>query len=381
MVEVHFHLDDRLTNVRVNLARVERPEECVACGLCAEVCPVGAIEVEDRVRLDEGRCVGCSLCVQACPRRVLGYYELTFEDSEPRTRSVQVPRAEPEVRSIRVDLDVCEECEGKPCLEACPEDVMRRVIEEHVIDLDACRGCLECVKVCPHGAVSVELDVPELETRDPPTLNRELCVECDRCHEVCPTGAAENVPSGSPDPDACIGCYVCVAHCPTEALKRPDHRPRPRRTERAYFIDPELCIGCRICYEACPVGAVEIEEETRMPVITPSECVRCGLCAEACPTSAIDTVPTDRAEREVRRALVGNAFLRTLQELLRSRAEREFGSLEERERRLRRRLERKLRRRLRHEELRREVRKEVEEALCELVLRVGLEHGADLDRG
>jgi energy-converting hydrogenase A subunit Q len=92
-------------------------------------------------------------------------------------------------------------------------------------------------------------------------------------------------------------------------------------------------------------------------------------------------VPTDRAEREVRRALVGNAFLRTLQELLRSRAEREFGSLEERERRLRHRLERKLKRRLKREALRREVRKEVEEALCELVLRVGLEHGADLDRG
>jgi heterodisulfide reductase subunit A-like polyferredoxin len=41
---------------------------CNACGQCAEVCPAGAITVEDVARIDGARCNGCARCVAACPR-------------------------------------------------------------------------------------------------------------------------------------------------------------------------------------------------------------------------------------------------------------------------------------------------------------------------
>ena len=42
---------------------------CTHCGLCAEVCPSGAIKMEESgaVSVDPERCIGCKYCYQACP--------------------------------------------------------------------------------------------------------------------------------------------------------------------------------------------------------------------------------------------------------------------------------------------------------------------------
>jgi UDP-glucose 4-epimerase len=43
-------------------------EECSACGLCHEKCPVGAIHFEGGISvIDQERCKGCGLCAAVCP--------------------------------------------------------------------------------------------------------------------------------------------------------------------------------------------------------------------------------------------------------------------------------------------------------------------------
>lgn len=46
-------------------ARVS-PDECTACGLCEERCPMGAITVSDTAVVDTDRCIGCGVCVGTC---------------------------------------------------------------------------------------------------------------------------------------------------------------------------------------------------------------------------------------------------------------------------------------------------------------------------
>lgn len=46
--------------------------DCVQCGRCAQVCPVGAIHPADPRQVDTGKCISCMRCVKLCPKGVRG---------------------------------------------------------------------------------------------------------------------------------------------------------------------------------------------------------------------------------------------------------------------------------------------------------------------
>ena len=52
-------------------------KECVACGCCEAVCPLGAVRVFRGVaaRVDQTRCVGCGKCAKQCPAAVITIVE------------------------------------------------------------------------------------------------------------------------------------------------------------------------------------------------------------------------------------------------------------------------------------------------------------------
>ena len=54
---------------------------CVSCGICAQACPVSALEMKKEGKsgkyrnvfpeLVNDRCIGCSSCLRACPMDVI----------------------------------------------------------------------------------------------------------------------------------------------------------------------------------------------------------------------------------------------------------------------------------------------------------------------
>ena len=61
-------------------------DKCIGCGLCAEVCPFGALELDEiegrgyRARNISASCKGCGLCASSCPRKAIDM--LHFRDQQ-----------------------------------------------------------------------------------------------------------------------------------------------------------------------------------------------------------------------------------------------------------------------------------------------------------
>lgn len=43
-------------------------DDCVFCGLCAEACPMEAVDFEDYYNVDATRCIRCCACIKICPQ-------------------------------------------------------------------------------------------------------------------------------------------------------------------------------------------------------------------------------------------------------------------------------------------------------------------------
>jgi len=52
---------------------VLKPEECVGCGLCVEVCPHRVFELsDDKAKIvDFNACIECGACVNNCPTQAI----------------------------------------------------------------------------------------------------------------------------------------------------------------------------------------------------------------------------------------------------------------------------------------------------------------------
>jgi electron transport complex protein RnfB len=56
------------------------------------------------------------------------------------------------------------------------------------------------------------------------------------------------------------------------------------------LIDESRCIGCTLCIAACPVDAIVGARRLMHTVIEPW-CIGCRLCLPPCPVDCIDMVP------------------------------------------------------------------------------------------
>jgi electron transport complex protein RnfB len=115
---------------------------CIACGICAKVCPFDAPSVENNLsRIDLNKCKVCGLCVSKCPTNAITDF---------------IPQ-----RSKAYIMDNCIGCQI--CTEVCPVNAASGKKEEkHFIDQSRCIGCGICTVMCPVQAIEGTFNAAEV---------------------------------------------------------------------------------------------------------------------------------------------------------------------------------------------------------------------------
>jgi ferredoxin len=71
-------------------------DECSQCGICAEKCPVGAVDAENSRLIDMEKCITCCACIKNCPQNARSMKPGLVKDASVRLHTLYTQRKEPE---------------------------------------------------------------------------------------------------------------------------------------------------------------------------------------------------------------------------------------------------------------------------------------------
>ncbi len=75
---------------------IEVSNLCTQCGVCAEVCPTGAVAPENSVLIDREKCITCCACIKSCPQRARTMKHSPVMEASKRLHTLYGERKEPE---------------------------------------------------------------------------------------------------------------------------------------------------------------------------------------------------------------------------------------------------------------------------------------------
>jgi formate hydrogenlyase subunit 6/NADH:ubiquinone oxidoreductase subunit I len=198
-------------------------ERCVGCQMGPTVCPKEALthidgEIVDgrmvtppSVDVDPDLCVMCGICVEVCP-----VHAIDIQINGKQENPVLAYEAFPEIRGhLTFDRDAFDFSLKDFVINNCPTNIISYDAEKDTmaIQYEDCIRCRQC-EVASDGAFKVTQ-----RWEGSVELHREKCIEgCLACADVCPTRALHIDDEGELvlADYFCIKCGACMHACPIQ---------------------------------------------------------------------------------------------------------------------------------------------------------------------
>ncbi len=285
------------------------------CSRCIDACPADAIiSIGEQVEVNPNLCQGGGICATVCPTGAMRYAYPAAGDTAERVRVmlktyVEAGGGDPVVM-FAAESDAAD-------LPPTPPNVLLTVVEElasvgHELWLAAIAWGARCVLLADGGSV-------------PGKARAALDQQIAHCGELLQglgydrsalrtidtrTGPAACQPvPGLPIPAlfAATGdkrqlAGLALSRLWEESAGRPE--AFALSTGAPYgriLVDTEKCTLCMACTSVCPARALSAGDETPRLVFHEANCVQCGICANACPETAISLESRLLADPEKRR--------------------------------------------------------------------------------
>lgn len=290
-------------NVKVTISDTENPvflkDSCTGCGLCAAVCPAGAISTE--YRLPEKLKLNAGAVELTCNKQqldggvdclgMLDAYSLTYIGMK--------------TESLRVVLD-SRRCEA--CNPGIPAAIRQTVSTANIFLRKLSRPAIKFAS--QHGKPESVIGRRDLfafcfsRARETLLNVLPLTLECDKSAreglvELIAVQEAKDATFSSLDAAPlfwgarvdrkCKLCGICVRTCKKEALVLTADK---KRQQVKLLHNQSKCIGCMACRLLCPSNSLDIQTDlssirsvgSRLPVVVAS-----GKCCSRCGESLLDS--------------------------------------------------------------------------------------------
>lgn len=291
-----------------------------ACRRCIDSCPAQAvISIGDTVEVDPFLCQGGGVCASVCPSGALSYSYPRATDTLQRIRTLL--RVYREHGGRRPELAVVSEADESVILE-CRANLLPLVVEEL-----ASVGLEVWLSALAFGAGRVLLvDAGSVPAGVNDALRQQLQVASEILRAMgYPRNAIALVDGGGLGGDAGsampgfapagfsgVGGKRQTGFLAIDHLYEQAERPHPMvdLAVGAPFgtaeVDAKACTLCLSCVGACPGKALQQGQGEPKLSFIEANCLQCGLCTRTCPENAIWISPRlifDREQRNSKRLL------------------------------------------------------------------------------
>lgn len=288
------------------------------CNRCIEACPAEAITgLAESIEVDPNLCQGGGICASVCPSGAIRYNYPTGTDTLNRIRSMLQVYAENGGQNPVVAFIAEADLEFMPAI---PANLLTVVVEELAsIGLETWLATLaygaRCVLLINGGSVPAMVQTAldeQLTTAGailggmgyPVNAIRLISspVLPEECESILPVIKTAHF-AGLTEKRRVA--FLAIDHLYSQAPDAKQIVPLPERSPFGVIhVAGEACTLCLGCTSVCPAHAIQAGNDFPKLLFNEANCVQCGICASACPENAITLEPRLIADGELRNRLV-----------------------------------------------------------------------------